>query len=319
MDPESVLFLIPLLPAAILGLPPLFILGNSRARLAKELAMLPAPDRDAAGANPTPAELAYLCGGEQRAAETALMGLYLDGRIRLHEGGPELVLTGGGKDDDPDPVDPIRSSLLTVFRSNRPIHAANLLNVGRSGRGMTQIRAGLAERGLMADSDELRQALLQRSGMRNLSVFCGTIGFLAVVIGALAIGTEEVYDSLHGGVVAGGLTLSLLGFVTTLTALLTGGWRLSTLSPAGAELAKASRAEYANTPTTLTRDEALRRTAVHGMRQLKVTRGQARYETPVPEDGEENRVEPDTFHDFAEQCVGVSGFDGPARESDGGT
>ncbi len=285
LEPNTTMFLTPLLLAAILGLPPLLVLAHSRAQLDKELAALPTPDPNTTGADLSPTELAYLCGGEQRAAETTLTGLHLDGHLRPHPQNPEPALNGEAEDNAPDSADPLKNTLVAALQNTRDVHTLDLLAMARSHPEMAQIRAKLAERGLLADSDELRRALRRRSGAQTLSVFGVVTGFLAVTTGALGTGMGEIPDGLLNGVVAGGLALSLLGAGALLTAVLTGGWRPSTLSSAGADLARASRTQYGNTPANPpAREETLRRTAVHGPRHPETPDGKAKNEIYASKD-----------------------------------
>ena len=67
-----------------------------------------------------------------------------------------------------------------------------------------------------------------------------------------------------------------------LTAVLTCGWRTSTLSPAGTDQARAGRTPYTSTPDNPpTREETLRRTAVHGPRHPETPGGRTKHETRV--------------------------------------
>ena len=285
LEPNTTMFLTPLLLAAILGLPPLLVLTHSRAQLAKELAALPTPNPNTTGADLTPTELAYLCGGKQRAAETTLTGLHLDGRLRPHPQNPEPALNGEAEDNTPAPADPLKNTLVEALQDTRDVHTLDLLAMARSHPEMAQIRVNLGERGLLVDSEKLRRALRRRSGAQNLSIFGVVTGFLAVTTGALITGMGEIPNGLLSGVVAGGLALSLLGAGALLTAVLTGGWRPSTLSPAGTDLVRASRTQYANTPTNSpTREGTLRRTAVHGPRHPETPDGKTKHETHLSKD-----------------------------------
>ncbi|NYH53972.1 uncharacterized protein (TIGR04222 family) [Nocardiopsis arvandica] len=263
-----------------------------------------------------PNELALLSGGPVRVGETAIMDAFLDDRIRRQSAGGFLTLVGRLR-PYPHEKDLVRKGLVSAFRNRVGVGAREILRKVVAGRGVERLRTDLAASGLIVDSPALRRALGRRArtpgtirGMRAVSLLVAAGGagvFLLVEPGATALAF------LVGGLAC---TAALVAAQAVLTA--TGGPSPSPNTPAGNTVVEraaqrygvpSARATDTRSVDRMTRDRAVRYTAVTGFRALREA-------APRRRDGRASsaRRSPDTHQDPSLAVVHAGG-----TEDAGGT
>ncbi|GAA1455175.1 TIGR04222 domain-containing membrane protein [Nocardiopsis tropica] len=272
MDGSSILFLALGAVAGLLvgGVPLLRVVRGHlglRAALRRSPGPVPAPDPDELSPN----ELAFLAGGPVRVGETAVVDAFLDDRIRSQAAGGLFTLVGPGIPYAHE-KDPARRALVKAFKKRVGISARKMVRRVVTGRGVKQIRRDLVEARLVVDTPEVRAILERRAGLpRTIRVR----RVLALLVAAVGAGTFFLVEPTNPGLaaLAGGLTASALLVVAQAVLAATGGPAVLPNTAAGDEVVSRARERYGNTTalTTaeMTRDQAVRRTAVTGFRALR--------------------------------------------------
>ncbi|QUX28110.1 TIGR04222 domain-containing membrane protein [Nocardiopsis akebiae] len=336
MDPNLTL---PLAAALIVGLviggvPLSAVLrgGSALGSALRRPALTGQPPPDPDGLEPN--ELALLAGGPVRVGETAVMDAFLSGRIRQQPTGGLFTLVGPSRPYTHE-KDGVRRELVKVFRKRVGVSALQLLRRVAAGRGVEKLRSGMAESGLIVDSPRLRRALWRRERAPRTIRRMRPVAILAAVAGAALLFLVEPGAVALGLLVAGlGALAVLVAAQVVLTA--TGGPTLSPNTPAGNAVLELARRRYGvpeagftgvDSTSVMTRDHAVRHTAVRGFRSLRAfeSRQQVRragsdhesaqvQQDPVPVAAHTGGAdsEPVTLESlclFAELCQGPGGSD----------
>ncbi len=299
-----------------------------------------------------PNELALLAGGPVRVGETAVMDAFLHGRVRQQSAGGLFTLVGPSRPYTHE-KDGIRRELVRVFRKRVGVSALEMLRRIVSGQGVEKLRTGLAESGLIVDSPRLRRALRRRERAPGTIRWMRSVALLAAAVGAAVFFLAEP-GAIALGLLGGGLSASAALVASQVVMAATGGPSLSPNTPAGNAVLELARQRYGASaagsagadPTSthptdgMTRDHAVRHTAVTGFRSLRasasrqqVSRTRSDQESaqlqqdPVPVSahtgggadpggaGGAGGADPDsvsleTLCSFAELCQGPGGSDG---------
>ncbi|WP_150250453.1 TIGR04222 domain-containing membrane protein [Nocardiopsis deserti] len=285
MDPSVALSLVAALIVGLVigGIPLSAVLkGNSALRSAlrgPSPAHRPPPDPGELEPN----ELALLAGGPVRVGETAVMDAFLHGRIRQQSAGGLFTLVGPSRPYTHE-KGVVRRELVKVFRKRVGVSALEMLRRIVAGQGVEKLRTGLAGAGLIVDSPRLRRALRRRERAPRTIRWMRSVALLVAAGGAAVFLLAEP-GAIALGLLAGGLSASAVLVASQVVMAATGGPTLSPNTPAGnavLELARqrygASAAGTAGADSTgthpddgMTRDHAVRHTAVTGFRSLRAS------------------------------------------------
>ncbi|MFC9085711.1 TIGR04222 domain-containing membrane protein [Nocardiopsis dassonvillei] len=230
-----------------------------------------------------PNELALLAGGPVRVGETAVMDAFLRGRIRQQPAGGLFTLVGPSRPYTHE-KDAVRRELVKVFRKRVGVSALEMLHRIVSGRGVEKLRTGLAESDLIVDSPRLRRALRRRERAPRTIRRMRSVAVLAAAAGAAVLFLVEPGAVALGLLVAGLSALAALVAAQVVMAA-TGGPSLSPNTPAGNAVLELARQRYGALETgstgtdstgthptdAMTRDHAIRYTAVTGFRSLRAS------------------------------------------------
>ncbi|MCY9782491.1 TIGR04222 domain-containing membrane protein [Nocardiopsis sp. EMB25] len=219
-------------------------------------------------ANPddlTPDELGFLLGGAIRAAEVAVTDAFLSGRVRQQSAGGFFTLVGPQR-NDPNERDPLRRAIVGAFQDRVGVSAREMVRRVVIGRGVDQLRRGLARRGLIVDSPEIRELLArrkQRAGTANVVI--GVALTLAIILLLFGSATTPGWTWLIAigcmGAVGGAI-------VVRLVLAATGGVSSSIRTPHGDSVVREAVRRY-TASGAMSQDRALRHTAVTGFRSLR--------------------------------------------------
>lgn len=270
MDPHTLGCFGLMLALATAG-PALFTAVHSRAVLAHAIAGTPRPAALPPPWRLTPTELAYLVAGPDRAAEVALVGAFLMARIRMRERSGSFTIVG-----PPYPYfherDPLRHDLVATFRERTEADARRIIANVTDGRGMDWLRGDLVQAGLVGDSMEWRRAARDRAELPRTLRLRLPAAWTATAVGAVTYlvgGPAPVGFGLLAWGLASGLMLLLVAAVVQAG----GGSRPLGLTECGRRVASQARSAYDLSKLAqgrdLTRDEALRYTAVSGFGELR--------------------------------------------------
>ncbi|MGW8531069.1 TIGR04222 domain-containing membrane protein [Nocardiopsis sp. NPDC055824] len=288
MDGSSILFLVLGAAAGLLvgGVPLLRVVRGHldlRAALRRSPGPVPAPDPDELSPN----ELAFLAGGPVRVGETAVVDAFLGDRIRSQAARGFFTLVGPGVPYAHE-KDPTRRVLVRAFKKRVGVSAREMVRRVVTGRGVEQIRRDLAGSGLIVDTPEVRAILERRAGLPR--VIRGR-RILSLLVAAVGAGTFFLLEPTNPGLaaLAGGLAASALLVAAQAVLAATGGPAVLPNTAAGDEVVSRARERYGNTTalTTaeMTRDQAVRRTAVTGFRALRAGGRDRSSSRAVSEDG----------------------------------
>lgn len=216
-----------------------------------------------------PTELALLVDGPSRAAEVAVMDLYLCGHLRPTGGRGELAIPEFSSLRTSDPV---AGELLEAFEYRWVTSAGELVGYAADVGVMDSVRADLVTAGLLMDSRRLRRTRRLQAHTKSA---LGPVTALA--LGAVAVGAITLAGSLwFGGTLIILTSLTTVALTTTAGTVLarTGGPDLSATTPAGAEAVAEAKRRYGfagdqHSTGQLTREEALFSTAVTGFRTMR--------------------------------------------------
>lgn len=305
MDTSVVLPLAAALLAGLVigGIPLLTVLNGGSAlkaalrRSASDHRALPDPDEL------EPNALALLAGGPVRVGETAVMDAFLHGRIRQQSAGDFFTLVGPSRPYTHE-KDSVRRELVRVFRKRVGVSALEMLRRVVTGQGVQKLRKELAKADLVVDSPQLRQALRRRESVPRTIRWRRAVSLL-VAAGSAAVFFLVEPSTIALGLLVGGLAASAALVVAQVVMKATGGASLSPNTPAGNAVLELARQRYgaAGTGSTgtdsggtdsistgsggtnstvasptavhpadgMTRDQAVRRTAVTGFRALRAS------------------------------------------------
>ncbi|WP_433698108.1 TIGR04222 domain-containing membrane protein [Nocardiopsis sp. CA-288880] len=272
MDGSSVLFLVLGAAAGLLvgGVPLLRVVRGHlglRAALRRSPGPAPAPDPDELSPN----ELAFLAGGPVRVGETAVVDAFLGDRIRPQAARGFFTLVGPGVPYAHE-KDPARRVLVKAFKKRVGVSAREMVRRVVTGRGVEQIRRDLAGARLVVDTPEVRAILERRAGIPRAIRGRRVLSLLVAAVGA---GTFFLAEPTNPGLAAlvGGLTASALLVVAQAVLAATGGPAVLPNTAAGDEVVSRALERYGSTAALstaeITRDQAVRRTAVTGFRALR--------------------------------------------------
>ncbi|WDZ92218.1 TIGR04222 domain-containing membrane protein [Nocardiopsis sp. HUAS JQ3] len=230
-----------------------------------------------------PNELALLAGGPVRVGETAVMDAFLSGRIRQQPAGGLFTLVGPSRPYKHE-KDGVRRELVKVFRKRVGVGALEMLQRIVAGQGVEKLRTSLAESALIVDSPWLRRALRRRERAPKTIRRMRFLAILASATGAAVLFLVEPGAAALGLLVAGLSALAALVAAQVVMAA-TGGPTLSPNTPAGNAVLELARRRYgapeagstgaasagAHPAGAMSRDHAVRHTAVTGFRSLRAS------------------------------------------------
>ncbi|PDP89129.1 TIGR04222 domain-containing membrane protein [Glycomyces fuscus] len=228
-----------------------------------------------------PNELALLAGGPVRVGETAVMDAFLHGRLRQQSAGGLFTLVGPSRPHTHE-KNGVRRELVRVFRNRVGVSALEMLRRVVNGQGVEKLRTGLAGAGLIVDSPRLRRALRRRERAPRTVRRMRTLSLLVAAGGAAVFFLGEP-GATALGLLAGGLAASAALVASQVVMTATGGPSLSPNTPAGNAVLELARERYGSpeegtaradstgtrSADRMTRDHAVRYTAVTGFRSLR--------------------------------------------------
>lgn len=227
-----------------------------------------------------PYQLALLCGGPVRVGETALMDAFLHGRIRQHRQQPHegvLTLLGPSRHHLHE-KDLVRRDLVKAFRGRAGVSAREVVSRVATGRGTARHRAELAEAGLIVDSPRLRRSLRAREKAAGTIRRMRPLGSLVAATGAGTLLLART-NTMPWALLVAGLSAVVALMVAKTVMSASGGPVLRPNTCLGNRVVEAARERYG--PSTdllpvdtrlhsgMTRDQAIRCTAVVGFRALR--------------------------------------------------
>ncbi|MFV2197435.1 TIGR04222 domain-containing membrane protein [Nocardiopsis sp. LOL_012] len=224
----------------------------------------------------SPAELGYLAGGRERAAEVAVMGAFLSGRIRNQDGRGFFVLGDPLNPGGPE-QDGLQRSVVETVQASAGARGSELVRRTAAGEAVDVVRSSLVGRGLIAHTPALDGLLARRSALQGWTV--------AVYVVAAGAATAGIAAGMSGfgwapAVVVAGLFLGLLAVAAYLVLALTGGARPTVNTRAGADLVARAQGWYP-AAETMTHEQAQRHVAVTGLRGLYTRRAPGAAAHPV--------------------------------------
>ncbi|MFI6575065.1 TIGR04222 domain-containing membrane protein [Nocardiopsis sp. NPDC050513] len=316
---------------AVVGGSPLVAVLRSRAAIRSAIRRGPGPGTPPDPDELTPAELGYLLGGAVRAAEVAVTDAFLSGRVRQQSAGGFFTLVGP-RQSYLSEKDPLRRAILRAFRDRVGVGAREMVRRVVTGRAVDGLRDGLVRRGLIVDSPEIRELLAhRRRRARSANVVIGGAFTLAVVLlvlgSAATLGVAWLTAVGCMGAVGGALAVRVVVAAT-------GGANPSTTTPAGTAVAAEARRRY-TASGAMSRDRALRHTAVTGFRSLRAAtsspgRARTSLKRPAADRSSSGDAVPTVSADassqtydlhvlcsFAELCQGSSSSAGGSSSGDG--
>ncbi|WP_028647463.1 TIGR04222 domain-containing membrane protein [Nocardiopsis sp. CNT312] len=254
----------------------------------------------------SPAELGYLAGGRERAAEVAVTGAFLGGRIRDQDGRGFFVLSDplapGGTERDG-----VQRFVVETVQASAGARGSELVRRTAAGDAMDAVRSSLVGRGLIAHAPGLDELLARRSALQGWTV--------AVYVIAAGAATTGIAAGISGfewapAVVVAGLFLGLLAVAAYLVLAFTGGARPTVNTRAGADLLVRATGWYP-AAETMTHGQAQRHVAVTGLRGLYTRRAPGAVAHPVYTHG-------DGAADGGAPVCGLEDLAGFARACQGG-
>jgi len=291
----------------------------------------------------SPNTLAFLVGGPIRVGETAIVDAFLGERIRRQAARGFFTLAGPNK-PYADEKDPVRRVLVKAFKKRVGVSARELVRRVVTGRGIEQLRQELVQARLIVDSPEVRAVLETRTRLPRTIRGGQILSLLVTAAGAGVLFLVEPVGAAVGAL-AGGLAASALLTVAQAVLGATGGPSVLPTTAAGDEVVERARERCGvasvGSGGRMTRDEAVRHTAVTGFRALRDRPGARRSTRPVSADGSpaltsdltaanagagvhgdagggEGLVDPDALCELADLCQGGSS-DGSGSGSGGGS
>lgn len=231
-----------------------------------------APDPD----DLDPHELALLCGGPVRVGETALMDAFLHGRIRQQPFGGLLTLVGPSRHPFHE-KNLVRRDLVKALRGRAGVSAREVVSRVATGRGVGRHRAKLVEAGLIVDSPRLRKSLRAREKAARTIRRMRLLGLLVGAAGASALLLART-DTAWAALVAGTAAVVALTVARAVMSA-SGGPVPRPNTSLGNKVVEVARERYGPSSDLLsvgtrlhggmTRDQAIRCTAVVGFRALR--------------------------------------------------
>ncbi|MFE1101486.1 TIGR04222 domain-containing membrane protein [Nocardiopsis alba] len=252
----------------LLTLWPVLSLIVANLSLRRQAARMPEPVRATELDELSPLELAYLAGGSRRAGRTALMELFLRGRVRAQRRGGLITLVGPERPYVGE-RDPVGRAVIAVFRERAAVNAAAIVDAVAEGDVLDTVRRGLGERGLIVHSAGSERSLGRRRRSHALLEVIAKAGWVIAVLGPVFLLLLEGV-SWASGQLALGLTLGVVGTVAAGFSGVSERWggRPVPRTSAGDRLLEVAEARYPLAESRgrdVNRETALRFGAIHGM------------------------------------------------------